>query len=216
VLDLDGLLIDSETWSWQAHNEALRRLNVAPLQLHEVRALVGLDADAEWRMLRALRNVPSTQEAYAEASRSAFRALRERSIAPMPGTMELLDVVARRRLGLGLASNSPRGSILRALDALGVRDRFGAIVSVDDVAHGKPAPYVYQLALERLGAAARRALAIEDSATGIAAACAAGMSCIAVPNALTAAQDLSRADVRLDSLHDVALLLATHAGEASR
>ena len=49
------------------------------------------------------------------------------------------------------------------------------------------------------------AVALEDSANGIAAAKAAGMRCVAIPNPMTAGLDLSAADLRLDSLADVSV-----------
>ena len=65
---------------------------------------------------------------------------------------------------------------------------------------GKPAPDTYLAACAALEVDPSRALALEDSPNGIAAAKAAGLHCITVPNPLTAALDLSSADLRLDSL----------------
>src|SRR5262245_57688077 len=90
ILDMDGLLIDSELWSWQAHNEALAAYDLPPLSLEEVRRLVGLDGDDEWVTLREIRALPDVRSAYYRASRAAFVALRSRSLAPMPGVHDLL------------------------------------------------------------------------------------------------------------------------------
>jgi beta-phosphoglucomutase-like phosphatase (HAD superfamily) len=70
---------------------------------------------------------------------------------------------------------------------------------------GKPAPDTYLAACVALGVEARRALAVEDSAHGVAAAKAAGLLCVVVPNSLTKGLDLSAADLRLDSLADCSL-----------
>ena len=69
----------------------------------------------------------------------------------------------------------------------------------------KPAPDLYIAALECLGARASEAIAIEDSPNGIAAAKAAGMWCVAVPNVITEDLDLTGADLRLKSLEGVGL-----------
>jgi HAD superfamily hydrolase (TIGR01509 family) len=215
VLDLDGLLIDSETWSWQAHNEALERFHAAPLSLSEVQRLIGFDSEDEWAVLTRMRRLPADPEGYRTALRAAFVAIRDRSLAPMPGVQELLDVMAARGLGLGLASNSHRSSVVQALDGLGIRERFGAIATVEDVAEGKPAPDIYLRALAVLGVPAQEAAAVEDSPIGVAAARAAGMLCIAVPNPLTAALDLRAASLRLESLHAVAAWVREHGAAAS-
>lgn len=211
ILDMDGLLIDSEMWSWQAHNEVLGSHGLPPLGLDEVRQLVGLDGDDEWATLRALRELPDARADYYRASRAAFIAIRSQSLAPMPGVHALLDTVAHLGLRLGLASNSMLPSIEAALEGLGIRDRFMVVASVEEVATGKPRPDVYLLTLQRLGLEPRQAIAVEDSRTGLAAAQAAGLYCVVVPSELTAGQDLSAAQQRFESLHHVAAWLPRHA-----
>jgi HAD superfamily hydrolase (TIGR01509 family) len=215
ICDLDGLLIDSEMWSWQAHNEVLRAQGLPRLSLEEVRRLVGLDGDDEWHTLCSLRPIAESRAAYYRAHGEAFIALRSRALAPMPGVHELLGAAARLDLRLGLASNSHMPSILAALQGLGIRDRFTAVVSADEVPQGKPQPDVYLLALERLGLGAAQAIAVEDSRAGLAAAQAAGLFCVVVPSELTAGQDLSAAQQRFASLYEVAAWLPEHvmAGE---
>ena len=208
ILDLDGLLIDSETWSWQAHDETLRRYGAAPLILEEIRMLVGLDAADEWRVLRELRSLPEEAlHEYAAAQRDAFVTLRARLLAPLPGVRELLDAARELGLQVGLASNSPLRSVTAALEGLGIRPSFATIATVDQVERGKPAPDVYLLALDRLGIGADAGLAVEDSATGMKAALAAGLPCAVVPNAITAMLDFSPATARFDSLLQVAAWL---------
>jgi HAD superfamily hydrolase (TIGR01509 family) len=213
---MDGLLIDSEMWSWQAHNELLRAQGLPHLSLEEVRRLVGLDGDDEWYTLCSLRPITFAREAYYLSHREAFIALRSRALAPMPGVHELLDAVARLDLRLGLASNSQLPSIVAALEGLGIRERFMAVASAGEVANGKPQPDVYLLALERLGLRAGEALAVEDSQAGMTAAQAAGLFCVVVPSELTAGQDLSAAQQRFASLHGVAAWLPRHAVERAR
>ncbi|MPZ70941.1 MAG: HAD-IA family hydrolase, partial [Actinobacteria bacterium] len=74
-----------------------------------------------------------------------------------------------------------------------------------DHAKAKPDPHLYLAALASLGLDADQAIAIEDSPNGVAAAKAAGLFCVAVPNPITATLDLSRADVILGSLEDMPL-----------
>ncbi|MGH2346067.1 MAG: HAD family hydrolase, partial [Chloroflexota bacterium] len=177
VVDLDGLLIDSETWSWQAHDLALARFGQPGLSLDEVRRLVGLDEADEWAAIRSMRPVTVPRATYLVEHRTAFIALRNRALAPLPGVRELLDVVRARDWRLGLASNSPLPSITAALVGLGIREYFGALASANEVARGKPDPAVYLLAMERLGLSPDHAVALEDSAAGLRSARAAGMYC---------------------------------------
>jgi HAD superfamily hydrolase (TIGR01509 family) len=207
-VDLDGVLIDSETWSWQAHDLALARFGQPRLSLDEVRKLVGLDEEDEWATLRSMRTLTVTRATYLTEHREAFISLRNRALAPLPGVRELVGMVRARGWRLGVASNSALPSITAALMGLGIRECFGALASADEVARGKPDPAVYRLAMERLGVLPEHAVAIEDSAAGLQAAYAAGMSCIAVPSEITLTQDLSVAHRQFASLKEVAAWLA--------
>jgi beta-phosphoglucomutase-like phosphatase (HAD superfamily) len=76
------------------------------------------------------------------------------------------------------------------------------VVTAADVRHSKPAPDVYLLALARLGVSARDAVAIEDTATGVAAARAAGLRCLAIPHEHSLNQDFSAATAVLKSMQE--------------
>jgi HAD superfamily hydrolase (TIGR01509 family) len=117
-----------------------------------------------------------------------------------PGAIELVERL-RGRVPMALASNSSRQLVSTALTTAGLTDAFDAIITADDVAAAKPAPDVYLLACERLGVSPEDSLALEDSPSGIAAAKAAGLACIAVPQ--FAETDVSEADRVIDSLEDL-------------
>jgi beta-phosphoglucomutase-like phosphatase (HAD superfamily) len=87
----------------------------------------------------------------------------------------------------------------------GLLPSFTTVVCRDDVQAGKPAPDLYLTALSRLGISAEDAIAVEDSATGVAAARAAGVSCVAVLGPATVDHDISAADLQLSTLSGVRL-----------
>jgi beta-phosphoglucomutase-like phosphatase (HAD superfamily) len=78
-----------------------------------------------------------------------------------------------------------------------------AIASGEEVPRPKPAPDVYLLAVERLGAGRAGVVAIEDSASGVAAASAAGLRCVAVRTALTRDHDHGGAALTVPSLTEL-------------
>jgi len=93
----------------------------------------------------------------------------------------------------------------RAAEAVGLyRDRFATVVTVDQVAAGKPAPDIFLLAAQRLGVAPHQCLVLEDSNAGVQAAQAAGMAVVMVPDLQqpTAASQAIAQPV-LGSLHEV-------------
>ena len=117
-----------------------------------------------------------------------------------PGVAALTDLARDRGLILGVVSNSPLRWVSGHLLRLRVWDRFSVVVTGERAVWPKPAPDLYERALEQAGLAANEAVAVEDSVTGVAAAKAAGLRCIAVPNAVGRAADLADAAVVLDTL----------------
>lgn len=123
----------------------------------------------------------------------------------MPGVRRYLDDARRLKLATAIASSSSRRWIDEHLGRMAIKDRFDVIVCRDDVRATKPDPELYQTAVDRLGVMPDEAIALEDSRNGLAAAKAAGLFCVAVPNGMTASMDLSRADLRLTSLDEMPL-----------
>lgn len=97
-----------------------------------------------------------------------------RALTATDGIEALLKSLKRPK---AVASNSRAFSLERKLTFTGLLRHFDPhLYSLDDVSHGKPAPDMFLLAAERLGAAPAECLVIEDSTTGVAAAKAAGMT----------------------------------------
>lgn len=115
---------------------------------------------------------------------------------------EFVEVLADR-IPVAIASGAFREEVELVLELAGIRDRFDAVVCIDDVEAGKPDPEGYLLARERMNEAsgstapAADILAIEDSAAGVAAAHGAGMRCAAVAGDARAGE---AADFTIDRL----------------
>ena len=86
---------------------------------------------------------------------------------------------------IGLGTMSHRREAYRVLDVLNIRPDFDVISTIQDVEHGKPDPEIYNLLAEELRVSPSEALAIEDSSSGVKAALAAHISCIAVTTDFT-------------------------------
>jgi beta-phosphoglucomutase-like phosphatase (HAD superfamily) len=108
------------------------------------------------------------------------------------------------RYRLAIASGSLHAEIVRVLEPAGLTPAFQAIVGADHVEQAKPAPDLYLEALARLDVPAARAVAIEDSRWGLAAARAAGMRTIAVTTSYPAAT-LTSADRVVASLDEISV-----------
>jgi HAD superfamily hydrolase (TIGR01509 family) len=201
VFDMDGLLLETEDL-WHAAESELFRRHGAEFTRADQLALIGTSPDVSSRMYAERLGWP------VERGRDLFdemigvmheHVLRE--VGARPGAVELVNELRRVAVPLGLASNSPRFLVDDALATAGLADAFDAIVTSDDVEHPKPAPDIYLRACELLGVAPSEALALEDSTSGVMAAKAAGLTCIAVP--LFAETDVSAADRVIASLEDL-------------
>jgi len=88
----------------------------------------------------------------------------------------------------------------------GLRRFFRAVVSSEDVAHGKPAPDIFLRTAELLEVSPKECCVIDDSVSGVEAAVAAGMTAVAITNSLPA-EKLSRATTILETYDEIERLL---------
>jgi HAD superfamily hydrolase (TIGR01509 family) len=183
LFDLDGVLVDSEPW-WNDVRIAFARAHGRPWTRDDHHAVMGANSRG-WALTMQERlglrdmDVDAIQDAIVDGVVARYRS------EPPPvidGAVEAVRRIAAE-LPVAIASSAHPDVIAAAVDALGVRDVLGAIVSSDEVPHGKPAPDVYLVAARRLGVEAARCLVVEDSVNGVKAGKAAGMFVVLVPNA---------------------------------
>jgi HAD superfamily hydrolase (TIGR01509 family) len=184
VLDMDGLLVDSETVS----GEALRLFLLG--HGHEM-----LPSTLEGALGRRLPEAVAVVAKEYDLAGSldelavAFGAMRlealRGNVVAMPGAVALLDWAAAKGLPRALATSSFRGHAEVSLAEAALMGRFEVEVTGDEVACGKPAPDLFLLAAERLGVPPESCVVFEDAPAGLEAAARAGMRRVWVPNAHT-------------------------------
>ena len=108
------------------------------------------------------------------------------TVTPPQGAIELLDFADARGIAYALVTNAPLANAECVLAAMGVRQRFAAVISGADLPHSKPHPLPYLTALEQLGARAAQSVAFEDAGSGVRAAIAAGIPLVGVTSTLKA------------------------------
>ena len=182
VFDMDGVLVDTEHL-WDEVREALTEEWGGRYTPEAQEAMMGMSSP-EWSTylheVVGLREPPEVINA--EVVRRML-ARYETDLPVVPGAVEAVRRLARRRLSpCGRVLIEPRADRRRAAAARADVELFEVTVSSEEVARGKPAPDVYLETARRLGVEPARCAAIEDSASGIRAAHAAGMRVIAYPN----------------------------------
>jgi HAD superfamily hydrolase (TIGR01509 family) len=126
-------------------------------------------------------------------------------LPPRPGISRVIAEAQDAGWALGVASTSAEPSVRAILEQAAGADRaarFDVVLAGDVVAHKKPAPDIYLLALEQLGLPAGEVLVIEDSRNGLLAAVGAGLRCVMTVNGYTEDEDTSEAVLVVSSLGD--------------
>jgi HAD superfamily hydrolase (TIGR01509 family) len=172
IFDCDGVLVDSDRIALRIQAEWITALGLPTTYEECVRDFLGIGMPATLRVLeeRLARPLPDGWAAALDlAVRDAFR----RELHPVPGIAAALDTIA---IPTCVASSGSHEKMRLTLGLTGLRERFaGRIFSADEVERGKPAPDLFLHAAERMGAAPRDCVVVEDSPFGVAAARAAGM-----------------------------------------
>jgi HAD superfamily hydrolase (TIGR01509 family) len=181
VFDNDGLLLDTEE-AWTRAEEALFERHGSTFTTEHKRDLIGSSPATSAVKLEAMLDMPGRGPALMDELHDLVMDESLAGVPPRPGALELLDAIRAAGLPVGVASNSARAFVERVLSGAGLLDgHFDVVVTAEDVEHPKPAPDLYLAACAALGAEPGRSAALEDSATGVEAARAAGMFVVAVP-----------------------------------
>lgn len=208
IFDFDGTMVDSEAhvfaW-WRILCEEFGCAFDEPLF---GRAIGGSSADFNfWDYLEAQVTTPIDRAALRAREEAYFNALiaSAEQLPLLPGVLDYLDEAVRLGLRVAIASNSGEGWVNGILGHRNAAHYFAALSCAAEGVRKKPHPDLYLRALDALALEPHEAVAIEDSPTGVRAAKAAGLRCIVVPHAITAAMPLDHADLRLASLTEMPL-----------
>lgn len=198
IFDLDGVLADTEA----VHLEASRRI-VAPAELamDEYFQFVGGGWEPYVNWIEVTYGIPG-DEFSARYTPTVVEALRFGPSPAMFGADALVRAVIRRDLRVAVASMSKREWVEPTLEAIGLRDLFPLVVTLDDIERPKPDPEIYLHAAALLGVVPEACLAIEDSVHGVASALAAGMRVVQVRQASIPSDPQPGAHAVIDSFRD--------------
>jgi HAD superfamily hydrolase (TIGR01509 family) len=200
VFDLDGLLLDTEPIFAEVAERLLARRG-KQLDLGVLELMMGTPARHALKLFREHHDLNESVEALStESSILFYEVLGAGAADIMPGAVELLDLLAERRIPRAIATSSSSRYVERILKPLGLLPRFDFILTCDDVVHGKPHPEVYEKAALRFGHAPAEMIVLEDSPAGLCAAKAAGARCVIVPHRRVPRDRLADADAVVPSL----------------
>ncbi|MGW0735483.1 HAD family hydrolase [Streptomyces sp. NPDC002851] len=201
LLDMDGTLVDTEGFWWDAEVEVFARLGHT-LDESWRHVVVGGPMSRSAGFLIEATGADITLAELTVLLNEGFEDRISRTLPLMPGAAELLAELAAQDVPTALVSASHRRIIDRVLHSLGPQ-HFALTVAGDEVSRTKPHPDPYLLAAAGLGAEPGRCAVVEDTATGVESAEAAGCRVVAVPSVAPIRPGTGRTIV--DSLEDVDL-----------
>jgi HAD superfamily hydrolase (TIGR01509 family) len=206
IFDLDGTLVQTE--KLKALSYAKAAVDLCPHDLTEAEVIeafkefVGLSRrevaqglvkrfDLEFRAKARMDEfgVSAPWQAYVQVRLNHYdRMLADSEVIrthKWPHNLAVLEEARRANCQTGLATMSRCEQATRVLDILDLHSAFDFVATRDDVEHGKPDPEIYHLVADELGIRPKNCLVLEDSPSGVKAALAAGMWCVAVTTPFT-------------------------------
>jgi pseudouridine-5'-monophosphatase len=201
VFDMDGVLLDTEQFYTQATQQIVSRFGKT-FDWSLKGNMIGRPAIESARYLTAALDLPMTPEEYLREREAMLEALMP-TAEPHRGARELCAALAARGVPQAVATSSSRTFFeLKTTRHRGWFRTFDAIVCGDDprCGRGKPAPDIFLVAAADLSARPADCVVVEDSPAGVAAARAAGMQVVAVPDPAMNRARFAEAHLVVDSL----------------
>lgn len=205
IFDMDGVLIDTVRFHWQAMNQVLAKYNIH-IDDSQLRNYIGQSVVHQLNQISEKYKTPLDVELIIEELKPIKEEL-QKGIQPKEGVAQLLKLLHDNNIPIAVGTSSTTIDTDRKLTDAGILNDFQVLVTHDDVTTHKPDPTVYLKAAEQLQVQPDHCIVIEDAPSGIEAAKRAGMKCIAVQTLYTNADDLSDATLSVASLADVTLEL---------
>jgi HAD superfamily hydrolase (TIGR01509 family) len=189
IFDCDGVVVDSERIVHHVFGSFIRSLGADLDSEHMNELFLGRRLADCLAIVEGITGRPAPSDALEKYKAERDRVLREQ-VQPMEGVRDVLEGLT---VPFCIASSGDFAKMRTTLGATGLLPLFeGRLTSGTEVANGKPAPDVFLLAAERMGAAPARTAVIEDSVNGVLAGYAAGMTVFGFAG-LVPAKDLEAA-----------------------
>lgn len=205
IFDMDGVLIDSEPDHYRIENELLKKLGVK-IDSAEHEKFCGTTTYYMWKTVKEKYNLKESIKELVKADRTSYmRYLNDfpERIHAIDGVKELIQNLYENNIAIALASSSPLDAVKSIINSLNIGKYFKVLVNGDEVKKSKPAPDIFLAAADKVGVKPCECLVVEDSGNGIKAAKKADMKCIGYKNIHSGRQNISDADIIIDSFSNI-------------
>lgn len=201
IFDMDGVIVDSEPRHERAFREVFDEMGYGATHGIDFPSYYGKSDKALWLDFIELHKPSQTLEELSEWKQRKFLEMIRREEPVFENLPELVDRLSQKYI-LGLASGSYHPVIDVILSMKNLRQYFAAIVSAQDVPKGKPAPDIFLRTADLLKVRPEECCVIEDSAAGVEAGRAAGMTVVAITNSLPK-EKLAHASLVVETYYEI-------------
>ncbi len=203
LFDMDGILYDSECWYLEGTIDQLRQFGYTGTD-EAVYQTIGLDMERNYDLLEKLLDYKVPRDTIIKSNEKYFNVLHPLDYRAImfPGLDEELRKIRAMGIRTAVCSASPMDIIENSLVAMGIRDLFDFIETVENVKRPKPAGDIYELAARELGVDKADCIVYEDSTLGIEAGKRAGIFTVAREDKRYN-QDQSHADLIVKDIQEL-------------
>lgn len=201
IFDKDGVIVDSEPLQYLAFKEVLAEYGYDYTIEDNLKLSIGRNGSQSYQAIAQKFGIGDI-ETLKKKRRARYYELAETKLKMREGALKLIHHLYQAGLSLAVASGSSEKLLYHDLAKFKIHHYFKAIVS-GEYYQSKPHPEIFLVTAQKLGVNPASCVVIEDSESGVEAARAAGMACIAVPHELTAQQDFSKANHIANSLEKI-------------
>lgn len=194
---MDGVIIDSEPLHQKVEKELIEELG-GEMTAADQEHFVGTTDEYMWSTFKERFNLKSSVEEMIINKKNRFMEEIQK-ISLVEGFKEVLEVFADEGYPIALASSNNRRAVDQIVKQFGLDEYLEFAMSGEDVRNGKPDPEIFLKTAEAMSVDPKDCLVIEDAKNGVLAAKAAGMKCIGFNHPNSGTQDLSEADLIIDS-----------------
>lgn len=193
ILDMDGLMLDTERISLRVWKQAAQDLG-HELDEETCERMIGISQAGNREMLRGRLGSEFPVDDLIRLAQARYREVLDADGVPLkPGLLDFIQFLDERRIPRAVATSTATELAMHKLQQAGVLRHFEIVVGGDVVSRGKPAPDIFLEAARRLERRPDDCVVLEDSGPGIQAAAAAGMKPILIPDGREPSAEARRA-----------------------
>ncbi len=206
IFDMDGVIIDSEPAQVEAERQLFLSYSVVPTQ-EDWAYFVGRTTEDVMAYMAQKHGIKASPEVLVRERDALYAGKLRDSVPLMPGFRELASHLSPK-YRLALVSSSLRAEVEFELKRFKIRELFSAVVTGDDVTHGKPHPEPYARAISMLGLSPGECAVIEDAVNGISSAKEAGALAIGLTGSFPEERLARVADAVAGELSEIPRILS--------